>query len=169
MTMRRPTMFLTILFPTLILACGGKLVTEQPFTLADGRATLAWDVPVPEGEGSLWLDYQLVTGSEYDIDHGHDPVYDLAGTMTVTTSGNAVYDGVLRVSSSAPPTTQSSSKVTIGSSQSCGGSGCEISGRVRALELSTLATGSPLVIQASLPLEGDQIRIEGLSLQLRAK
>lgn len=170
MTLRRPAMLLVITFLTLSLACGGKLVEDKPFTLTNSQATLSWDVPVPEGEASLWLDYALATGSEYDFSEGgQEPVYDLAGTMSVTTSGNPVYDGVLRLSSDAPPTTSTSSSVTIGSRQSCGNSGCTISGRIRALDLEGLAAGSPLEIRASLPLEGDQIRIEGLSLQLRAK
>lgn len=170
MTFRPRALALAAAALSTLTACGGKLIAEQPFAVASDKVTLAWETTVPEGEASLWLDYDLQTGSETDIGHRElDPVYDLAGIMRVTTGANPVYDGHLRLSSDDPPTTQLTSKVTIGSRQSCNTKGCSISGRVRALSLDTLAAGSTIVISAALPLEGRQIRVEALSMQLRAK
>ncbi len=155
---------------TLTTACGGKLVAEQPFSLADGKATLAWEITVPEGEASLWLDYELATGVERDVGRDDlDPRYQLQGLLKVTSSGNPVYDGSLWLRSDGPPTSALTTTVTIGSSKSCGASGCEISGRVHTLDLSGLAAGSPVVISAALPLEVEHSRIEALKLQLRSK
>jgi hypothetical protein len=170
MTFRIPSPLLSI--PTLLLgvACGGKLVAEQPFALAAGKATIDWETTVPDGEASLWLDYALSTGSEsHHASSGQEPVYHLAGTLGVTTSDNAVYAGVLRLDSEQPPTTQGGATVTLGASEKCSFEGCELAGRVRILELGELSAGSPLVIRAELPLEGDRISIEGLNMQLRAK
>ncbi len=167
MTLRTPAMMLVI---ATVTACGGKLVDERPFTVASDKVTLAWETTVPEGEASLWLDYKLETGSEHDITQGRtDAVYHMQGLLSVTSSGNPAYDGPLYLRSDGPPTTALTSTVTIGSTKTCSAKGCSISGRVRTLNLDTLAAGSPIVISAALPLEGDQIRIESLGMQLRAK
>ncbi len=170
MTVRSLAMLLTL--PTLVgmTACGGKLIAEQPFVVSGDTVTLAWETTVPAGEASLWLDYALETGSEHDITQGtSDAVYHMKGLLQVTSDGTPVYDGPLYLRSNGPPTDQLTSTVTIGSSQSCSSKGCSIGGRVKALKLDAAAEGSPIVISAALPLEGDQIRIEDLSLQLRSK
>ena len=154
----------------LSIGCGGKLVAEQPFAIADGQATISWEVPVPEGDASLWLAYELRGASENDFDHdGYDARYQLAGELSVTTSGNPVYQGKLQLSSEGSPTTQGGTTVTIGSSQSCTPSGCDISGRVRALRLEGLLAGSPLMIEASLPTQIEYTSLEALRMQLRAR
>jgi len=170
MTFRTPSMMLAAAALATLTACGGKLITEQPFAISGDTVTVAWETTVPEGEASLWLDYSLETGSEHDITQGTtDAVYHMKGLLKVTSSDNPAYDGPLYLRSDGPPTTQLTSTVTIGSRQSCSTKGCSISGRVRALNLDTLAAGSPIVISAALPVQGEQIRIESLGMQLRAK
>jgi hypothetical protein len=166
MTLRDLVLLLTLATS----ACGGKLVAEQPFGPQGDRMVLEWETTVPEGEPSLWLKYHLQTGSEYNAGRSRtDAVYTVEGVLKVTTGGNAVYDGVLRLDDGQPPTTQLSSTVTVGSSETCGSSGCTLKGRVRALELTELSAGSPLIIHASVPVQGDQISVNELSMQLRAK
>ncbi len=170
MTIRSSAMLLTVLSPALLTACGGKLVAEQPFALADGKASLDWEVPMPQGKASLWLDYAMSTPSEVDLtDRGPEPVYNVVGTMSITTSGNTVYDGVLQLDDGQPCTTTTGSSATIGSSESCNPAGCTVTGRRLAMKLENLAEGSPLVIHAELPANGGGASIESLSLQLRAK
>jgi hypothetical protein len=168
MTFRTPA--LAALFATLTLACGGKLVDEAPFTSSGEQLQLSWESTVPEGEASLWLDYALSTASEAEhATSSRDPVYHLHGTLSVTTGGNAVYDGVLRLDSEQPPPTTTSSSVTVGARESCGVKGCDIAGRVRALPLEGLAAGSPLRIEATMPQASEDASVKELSLQLRAK
>lgn len=170
MTVRSLGMLLALSTQVSLVACGGKLVAEQAFEPSGDQLQLQWETTLPEGEGSLWLKYHLETGSEYDAGRSRtEPVYRTAGTLTVTTSGNAVYDGVLRLDDGKPPTTQMSSTVTVGSSESCGTSSCTIKGRVRTLDLGALSSGSPLVIQANIPAKGEQVAVQSLSMQLRAK
>jgi len=170
MTCRTPTMMSIIAALATMTSCGGKLIAQQPFSVSGDKVTIAWETGVPDGEVSLWLDYSLETGSEHDITQGTtDAVYHMKGLLKVTSGGNPVYDGPLYLRSDGPPTTQLTSTVTVGSSQSCSGKGCSMSGRVRALNLDTLSPGSPIVISAALPQDGDQIHIESLVMQIRAK
>ncbi len=167
-----PRLMLTVLTTSavLALACGGKLVDERAFVQQGERLTLDWETTVPEGEPSFWLAYDLHTGSEYDMGRGStDPVYNAQGTLAVTTGGNAVYDGLLRLDDGQAPTTQLSSTVTVGSSETCGTDGCRVKGRVRTLNLDDLSAGSPLVVEASIPVQGDSVTVEALTLQMRAK
>jgi hypothetical protein len=170
MTLRSPAMPMSLLFPALLFSCGGKLVAEEPFALAAGQATLDWETPVPEGEASLWLVYRLSTASENNLsDYGVEPIYHIIGTADITTGGVPVYQGALRLDSSEPPTTAVRSSTRMGSRENCSPKGCEVSGRIRALELHELAPGSPLSIHAQLPLQGQPGVIEELTMQLRAK
>ena len=162
----------TALLSLLLTAgCGGKLVAQQRFTMNAELASLSWETQVPAGQPSLWLEYaELSCPSErtYSSDNA-EPVYTFVGNLRVSTGGNAVYDGGLRLAETGTPTSGMSGTVRASSRERCGPSHCELSGRVKIVELDDLAAGSPLLIEASLPPSADDATVGSISMQLRAK
>jgi len=163
-----PAAALGVLAALLAGACcgGGSVAAEQAF---DGGGELDWEVEVPDGnKRSLWLQYDVDCPSKRSGGET-EPDYEFEGTMNLFAGDESRYTGGLLLADDDAPLDDQGGQIRAGITESCTGSGCDVAGRIKVMDLSSYGPGTHLRIEAALPTQAGSASLQSASLQIRAK